>query len=94
MQNFSCSGGTGTVSIKSVQDTLGRTGVFGSGGINGSRSLFRCIWGMKWRHTIFHALVEWVRFTKKHVGTCYAELEFFLSMGSVGHIVHFGASEA
>jgi hypothetical protein len=32
--------------------------------------------------------------TKKHVRTRYAELVSFLSVGSVGHVVHSGASRA
>jgi hypothetical protein len=41
---------------------------FASGGICESRSAFRCIWDVKCRHTIFHALVGLVRFPQKAPG--------------------------
>jgi hypothetical protein len=31
-------------------------------------------------------------FNKKRVGTCYAKLGFMHTLGSVGHVVHSGAS--
>jgi hypothetical protein len=39
-------------------------------------------------------MVEWdrYRFNKKRVGTRYAELVFLHPVGSVGHVVHTGAS--
>jgi hypothetical protein len=53
--------------------------VFASGAICGSSSAFR-----------------WDRygFDKKRFRTRYAELHFLHPVGSAGHIVHFGASEA
>jgi hypothetical protein len=37
---------------------------------------------------------DWYRFDKKCVGICYAELVFLHPVGSVGHVVFFGASRA
>jgi hypothetical protein len=33
----------------------------------------------------------WYGFHKKRTRTCYAELEFWHLVGSVGHVVHSGA---
>jgi hypothetical protein len=50
---------------KVCQDTLCQTCVFASAGICESRSEFRCIWGMKHQHTVFHARVGRVHFAEK-----------------------------
>jgi hypothetical protein len=34
---------------------------------------------------------DWHGYDKKHTGTCYAELVFLHPIGSVGHVLHFGA---
>jgi hypothetical protein len=73
---------------------LRRTCVFASCVICGSRSAFRCIWGVKYRCTIFHARVGRCDFHKKHAGTRYNELVFLHLVGFVGHLVHSGASSA
>jgi hypothetical protein len=70
---------------KACQNTFRQTCVFASGGICGSRSSFRCVWGPKHRRTIFHVQLGPVRDT-------YAELVLLHHVGSVGHVVHCGAS--
>jgi hypothetical protein len=62
---FSCSGGPGAISIKSVQDTLRRTCVFAFGMICGSRSVFQCVCAMKHRHTILHTRVGPIQIRQK-----------------------------
>jgi hypothetical protein len=47
---------------KARRENLRRTCVFALGAIFGSHSAFRCIWGMKHRHTIFHGRARLVRF--------------------------------
>jgi hypothetical protein len=34
---------------------------------------------------------DWYGFEKKRAETCYTEHVFFHLVGSVGHVVHFGA---
>jgi hypothetical protein len=80
----------GWTSTDSRKNTLGHVTVnlcFPSGVICGSRSAFWCVWGMKHRHTFFHAVVGPVRFTQKLTRTHYTELAFLHLAGSAGHIV-------
>jgi hypothetical protein len=77
---------------KTLQDTLHQNCGFASDWIYGSRSIFRCIRGVNRQHTIFHARVGLVRIRQKRALTPYAELMFLHPVGSVGHVVHSGAS--
>jgi hypothetical protein len=92
MHYFSCSGGPGVVSLKSIRDRLRRTGVFASGGICWSCSAFWCIRAMKHRCTVFHDRVGQHSFHKKRVGTCYSELLFLHLVEFVCHVVHSDTS--
>jgi hypothetical protein len=56
MHYFSGSGGPDVVSIKNVPGHVLSNFFFASGGICGPLCGFQFIWGMKWRHIIFHAL--------------------------------------
>jgi hypothetical protein len=55
MYYFSCSGGTGTDSTKSALEHVMPNLRFSTYGIYGSRSAFRCLWGVKLQWNIFHA---------------------------------------
>jgi hypothetical protein len=65
MHYFSCSGGTGTDSRKNAPGHVMLNLCFASGGICGSHSVLRCVWGMKRRCTIFLARVGPVRIPEK-----------------------------
>jgi hypothetical protein len=80
------------IAQKACWNTLCRTCVFASNGVCGSHSACRCMRGAKRRCTIFHARVGLVGFDKKHVRTHYVKLVFLYLVGSVGHVVHSGAS--
>jgi hypothetical protein len=62
---FSCSGGTGAVSIKSTLGQVTLNLCFAFGGICGSRSALQCIRVVKRRCTILHAHVGPVRIPQK-----------------------------
>jgi hypothetical protein len=81
---FSCSCGTGTDLIKRRRDTLCRTCVFGSDGITGSHSVFRCVRGTKRRHTIFLSLVGLVRIQQKARRDTFRRTSIFASSGIYG----------
>jgi hypothetical protein len=62
---FSCSGGTGVVSIKSVVGDITPNFYFPSDGICGSCSAFQCDRGVKRRLTIFHSRFRPIRIQQK-----------------------------
>ena len=94
MQYFSCSGGLGKDSTKSVPGHVTQTFCFSSSGICGTHSAFWCIWDAKHQHTIFDARWDRYGFHKKRVGTRYVELVFLNLVGPAGHVVHSVASGA
>jgi hypothetical protein len=91
---FSCSGGPGAISIKSVRDTLRRTCVFESCEICGSRSAFRCDRACNVMTLLFMLRWDWYKFDKEHAGTHYTKLVFLHPVGSAGHVGQSGASGA
>jgi hypothetical protein len=94
MHYFSFLDGTGTDSTKVCWDTLRRTCVLVSSGIYESHSAFRCFQDAKGQCTFFRLRWDRIKFDKKHARTRYAKLVFVHLVGSVGHIVNFGASGA
>jgi hypothetical protein len=90
---FSCSGGSGTDSRRSVPGhvtpnlfflhpvgSVGHVVHFGASGAQNVNTLFFMLW---WAQCGIH---------KKHTGKCFVELVFLHPMGYVGHIVHSGVS--
>jgi hypothetical protein len=73
---------------------LRRTSIFASDSIYGSRSAFRCVRGVKHRHTIFHAPVGPVRIQKMYVETRYAEVAFLHPVRPVAQVLCSSASGA
>jgi ribosomal protein S28E/S33 len=69
---------------KACRDMLCRTCFFASGGLCGSRSAFRCVRGMKHRHTIFRAQVGPVRIQQKAHQETIRQTCVFASSGSCG----------
>jgi hypothetical protein len=65
---------------------------FASYELYGSRSVLRCVRGVKHQCTFFMLGWDRYRFDKKHAVTRYAELVFLHLVGVVGHVVHSGAS--
>jgi hypothetical protein len=78
---------------KACRDTLHQTFICASGGISRSHSAF-CASSVRNIKAIFFMLMwERCRFQKKHGGTRYSKL-FLDLFGSVGYVVHCGASGA
>jgi hypothetical protein len=77
---------------KMRRDTLRQTWGFATGGIHGSRSAFWCVRGAK-SDTLYLILgLDHYGFDKKRIWRRYAKLVFLHPVGSVGHVVHSGAS--
>jgi hypothetical protein len=91
---FSSLGGTGTDSTKSILRHVTSNLCFPSGGICGSCSACWCVWGMKYRHTIFHARVGPVRIQQNARWDTLRRSLFFHPVGSAGHVVHSDATGA
>jgi hypothetical protein len=76
------------------QDKLRQTRVFASRGIYGLCSAFRCIRGVEHRSTIFYARVGPVQIPQKAHQDALHRSCVLHPVGSVGHVVHCGASGA
>jgi hypothetical protein len=89
---FPCSGGHCVISRKSTPARYTELLFFASGGIYESRSAFRYVRHMQ-RCALFYTL-GWARygFHKNHSRTRCAEHVVLHLVGSVGHVVHSGAS--
>jgi hypothetical protein len=79
---------------KSAPGTLRQTCVFASGGICGSRSAFRCDWGMRCRCTFFRLRWDRCGFQKKAHQDTLCRTCGLHSVGYAGHLVHSRASGA
>jgi hypothetical protein len=86
---FSCSGGSGAISIKMPWHTLRRTWVFASGGICTSCSAFWCIRAAKRPRTIFHGWVGPVRLGREiltHYFSCSGGHGAVSINSALGHV--------
>jgi hypothetical protein len=79
IQYFSCSGGTGTVSIKKRSGHITPNLCFAC---SGSRNVGTLFFMLGW---------DSYRFDKNCAGTHYVELVFLPTMGYVDHVVHSDA---
>jgi hypothetical protein len=95
MNYFSCSGGPGAVSIKSVPGhvtpnlcflyTEGSAGHVVHSGPSRTRNVIALFFMLDW---------DMYGYDKKRAKTFYAELMFLEPVGSAGHVVHSNASRA
>jgi hypothetical protein len=88
---FSCSGGTGADSTKSVKThyaelvflhPMGSTSHVVHSGASGVSNVDAIFFMLRWDRCGFH---------EKCTGTCYTELVFFHPVGCAGNVVHSGA---